>query len=123
MFIDKLAIAVNANTAQELHEFDAGVHAMLLEREQNGHVKVVETPDEKYIIFLWDHESVDTVPYVKMHEYLNTRRHALVDVRDDGSVFTRVDCSDEFGTDEVFDDILGVKAEITLWNDWDNVIV
>ena len=122
MLYNKLAIAMQADTAQELHELDAGIHALLLDREQNKRVKIVDTPDDKYVIYFWDFESIDTTTYVKILEFLEHRRHAIVEIKEDG-VWTDIEDTDEYGTDEEFNEILGWRADIVLWNDPDDVIV
>ena len=119
----KAAIAVDKITLQELK--DHGCEQLIANREKQNMIRQVETPDDTYIIMYWDWENPDDErdQWIKMLTYLEHRRHARIEITEDGDIFTDIETEDEFGCDEVFNEILGWKAEICLWQNTDDIII
>lgn len=75
-----------------------------------------------YKVFLWDWEP-DPEKWDALMRFLEHRRHAIMEIREDGQIWRDVETRDEFGCDGVFEEILSWTASICLWQDTAQIIV
>lgn len=117
----KLALALDGRTLNEL--LDKGFHDFFRERERKGMFRMVNTPDEQYKVFLWDWETPDPDKWEDLLRHLEHRRHALIQISEEGEIWKDIETDDEFGCDGVFEEIFGWTASICLWQDASQIIV
>ena len=117
----KLALALDSRTLKEL--LDKGFRDFFGEREQKGMFRMVDTPDEQYKVFLWDWETPDHDTWLDLLRHLEHRRHALIQISEEGEIWKDIETDDEFGCDGVFEEIFGWTASICLWQDASQIIV
>lgn len=120
----KIAIAVNRQTFDEIVERFTEITT---DRTNRNMLRRIETPDDLYVIMYWDWENPDN-DYTDniwndMLRFLEHRRHSRVEIDENGNIFADIETDDEFGCDEVFNEILGWKAEICLWQDISEIII
>ena len=77
----------------------------------------VETPDETYLVFYWEFLQDGTEDHIQFLHEVEYIRHAIIGIREDGEIIQDTMDYDSWGTDEEFNDILGWKGEIVMWND------
>ena len=117
----KTAIAISNETRTELSlrpEF-----SILADREAKNCMRRAITPDDMYYVYFWDYENIDAAKWDALWKFLEHRRHARIDISEDGNIFTDIETCDKYGCDEEFNEILGWKAEICLWQETGDVIV
>lgn len=73
-----------------------------------------ETPDCTYIIWVWKDIYVDWDELKIMFDEIGQVRHSYCWVDDEEDVFKDVKCSDRYGIDEEFENILAIEARIVL---------
>lgn len=121
----KIAVAIDSATREEiLHHKDVplwlergnDVAPWLLKLETSGHYRRVSTPDEQYHIYKWDWEEPDPEMYLAFKTLIESRKHSILEISEDGNIWTDVETSDRLGCDEEFEEILGWTADIILWN-------
>lgn len=115
----KTAIAIDERTYREILDSKDGKADVLTAKVQEGSFRKIETPDTTYIVFLWDWScpDMDDDKYRELLSFLETRRHSIVSIREDGEIFSDIETEDEFGEDSAFETILGWTANIVLWSD------
>ena len=77
----------------------------------------VETPDNTYICAYWDCIYWDMDAVKLLLRKLESFRHALVTISEDGEIWKDIEDSDSRGTDEEFNELLSWTADICFWND------
>lgn len=119
----KIALALTAETVEELKKGED--RDIITEREDSGNVRTIETPDGDYKILLWDWKSDMRMndAYNHLLNSIECIRHALIEITEDGSIWRDVETEDADGCDEIFEEILGWKADIVLWNDPNDVLI
>jgi len=78
---------------------------------------VITTPDEKYQVFYWDYLQDGSKEHEAFLCDVEHIRHAIVGIDEDGDTWRDVMSYDDQGCDEEFEEILGLKGEIVLWNE------
>lgn len=114
----KTAIAIDEGTYHEILDAKDGKADILTAKVQEDSFKKIETPDTTYMVFLWDWSCPDMNDgYRELLSFLETRRHSIVSIREDGEILSDIEVEDEFGEDSAFETILGWTANIVLWSD------
>lgn len=119
----KIALALTAEKVEELKK--GKNHDIIAERENSDNVRTITTPDGNYKILLWDWESDMRMndDYNQLLKSIEGTRHALIEITEDGNIFRNIETEDAEGCDEIFEEILGWKTEIVLWNDPEDVLI
>ena len=79
--------------------------------------KKVETPDETYVVLYWDYIDSAHHDLQLLKACLKKRRHAILEIREDGEIIGDTETDDWRGCDGEFDEILGWSAKIDIWGD------
>lgn len=74
----------------------------------------LDTPDNQYISLIWDSVPWDIPEAMPLREKLKSLRHALITIDEDFSIERDVKPSDQWGIDEVFEDILTLECNFSL---------
>lgn len=119
----KIALALTEHTVACLKEGED--RDIIIDREKKNKIRTIETPDGNYKILTWDWEPDARMndAYTHLLETIKSVRHALIEITEDGNIFTDIEPEDNDGYDGVFEDILGWNTQIVLWNDPDDVLV
>ena len=117
----KRALALDERTYLEL--LDKGFVRLFHERATKNMCREVKTQDGMvYKVFLWDWEP-DPEKWDDLMRFLEHRRHALIQISEEGEIWKDIETDDEFGCDGVFEEIFGWTASICLWQDASQIIV
>ena len=82
----------------------------------------IGTPDEEYVILYWDYKMCEDPLMDELLKDIESIRHSIITIREDGEFFRDVECSDARGSDEEFEEILGWRAHICVWNEIEDVL-
>ena len=110
----KRALALDDRTYHELLE--GGFMPFFHDRAINNMYRRVTAHRKKYMVFFWDWEETPD-KWDELLKSLEHRRHALLEIDQDGKLTEDYETEDEFGSDIAFEGILGCKSVIVLWND------
>ena len=73
------------------------------------------TPDNVYRCVYWDLAELETGAYEDLIAKLNTFRHSLVQISEEGEIKVDNKISDDHGCDEEFEELLTWRADICWW--------
>ena len=109
----KVALAVDAVDywiiAEDVDKID-GITAIDLR-------KSVVTPDNTYLCAYWDDIYWDMEAVRPLLRKLESFRHALITISEEGEIWKDIEDSDSRGTDEEFYEVLSWNADICFWED------
>lgn len=77
----------------------------------------VTTPDNTYVCVYWDCICWDNKQVRPLLAKLETIRHALITISEEGELWSDIETCDERGTDEEFCQILSWTSDICFWEE------
>lgn len=84
--------------------------------------KTVETPDDNYVVITGDWVQLGD-DYTDFLRKIESQRHAILTISNEGEIWRDVETDDENGCDGVFEEIFGWTASICLWEDPSQTLV
>ena len=76
----------------------------------------VVTPDNTYLCVYWDDICWDMMQVRPLLKKLESFRHALITISEEGEIWKDIEESDSRGTDEEFQEVLSWNADICFWD-------
>lgn len=76
----------------------------------------IMTAEKPYTVFIWKEPQNWDERKEKLYEKLDFVRHCIVEIQKDGLNWKNVETEDQYGSDDMFNDLLGWEASIVLYN-------
>lgn len=108
----KMAVALWQPQINDIRKYNSNIDSIFLERERKSCMATCENADEKYVVYYWDWEYIDPEHYDELKKLVRRIRHALIEVSEDGNIFSSIETDDDEGCDGCFEDILSWRVEI-----------